>query len=200
MEKCEYCLKCETCNECDKDIKLSNGVSDELIANYDYISELNTLTEPRGFKFVNEKFRKNKTEPILPKRMTINSAGYDFFLPKEVTIKPKESVLIWTDIKVYMNNDEVFELYPRSSIAIKHNIMLKNVVGLIDSDYYENISNDGNIGLCLYNFGNDHIILPIGNRDTGEGRIVQGIFKKYLVSSNCNSVIKRIGGIGSTKV
>jgi hypothetical protein len=32
---------------------------------------------------------------------------------------------------------------------------LKNIIGKIDSDYYGNPTNDGNIGLCLYNYGED---------------------------------------------
>ena len=44
-----------------------------------------------------------------------------------------------------MQEGEVLELYVRSSIGIKKNLMLKNLTAIIDSDYYENESNDGNI-------------------------------------------------------
>lgn len=145
----------------------------------------------RGFEIVSEEFRKND-RAILPLRKTKNSAGYDFMIPYPVVIGPKESIIIWSDIKAYMLPDEVLQIYPRSSSAIKKDIIIKNIVGIVDSDYYSNDSNDGNIGLFLSNIGTETRCLS-----EGEG-IAQGIFVKYLVADNCNSGDTRIGGVGST--
>lgn len=129
---------------------------------------------------------------ILPKRSTTNSAGYDFYSPVDFNIAPGESIKISTCIKAKMQNDEVLFLFIRSSIGIKKGLMLMNGTGIIDSDYYGNKDNDGNIIIALKNISGNLICI-----DKGE-KICQGVFLKYLVADNDNTVIERAGGIGST--
>ena len=147
----------------------------------------------RGFEAVVEEMRKGTMDYILPTRGTSKSAGYDISSPITVTIEPHSSVLIWSNIKAYMLQDEVLEVYIRSSSAIKRNLMLKNLVGVIDSDYYSNTGNDGNIGICLFNTSDEAVVIQKGER------ICQGIFKKYLIADN-DTFLKdeRTGGIGSS--
>ena len=146
----------------------------------------------RGFELVKEDAIQNKVKCILlPKRSTKNSAGYDFFLPKNVAILPHNTILLWTDVKAYMQEDEVLQLHIRSSIG-KRGIILSNCTGIIDSDYYSNPSNDGNIGIMLRNMSNEIVELMGGEK------IMQGIFTKYLIADNDNATEERIGGIGST--
>ena len=149
----------------------------------------------RGFEPVVEEMRKGTMDYILPTRGTSRSAGYDLASPIDVVIEPHSSVLIWTNIKAYMAEDEVLEVYIRSSTAIKRDLILKNTVGIIDSDYYSNEGNDGNIGICLYN-------TTYAPREIKKGeRIAQCIFKKYLIADDdvCLNDV-RVGGIGSTGV
>lgn len=149
----------------------------------------------RGYEIVKEKFLKNvlKEDILMPKRATNNSAGYDFFLTKDVNIKPNESVEIKTYIKAYMEEDEVLLIYMRSSLGVKKNLILKNQTGIIDSDYYNNIDNDGNIIINLINIGNKEVKL------IKHERFVQGIFVKYLkVDDEDLPRKKRLGGLGST--
>lgn len=48
----------------------------------------------RGFELVKEEARQNHVKCILlPKRSTKHSAGYDFFLPKNVAILPHSTTL-----------------------------------------------------------------------------------------------------------
>lgn len=130
---------------------------------------------------------------ILPIRSDVGSAGYDFFIPKEITINPKESISFCTDIKVMMQKDEVLMLYIRSSIGIKKHIMLCNGTGIIDSTYYNNSTNEGNIICALYNYGDEPVVLEAGSR------VIQGIFIKYLTANNDVVLNKqRAGGIGSS--
>lgn len=154
-----------------------------------------TDNQKRGFLPVPDGFLKNHADEIhvvLPKRGSSKSAGYDFVTPITVTINPGEKKLIWTDVCSYMKDDEVLELFVRSSVGIKKQLMLANVTGIIDSDYYANSSNFGNIGICLYNYGMEAITLEAGER------IAQGIFKKYLTADGDETVGVRAGGIGST--
>ncbi len=73
-----------------------------------------------------------------PKRGTKNSAGYDFFSPANIEIMPGRTFMVPTGIKASMLEDEVLQIYIRSSLGIKKNIVLSNQVGVIDSDYYNN--------------------------------------------------------------
>ena len=151
----------------------------------------------RQFEFVRDKFRKheNAHDIILPKRQSTGSAGYDFYNPKTFVIAPGETVKVSTDIKARMFDYEVLMIYIRSSIGIKHNLMLNNCCGIIDKDFYSNSENDGNITIALYNYGDKAITIEKGER------IAQGIFQTYLtVNDESDKALlkKRVGGIGST--
>lgn len=152
----------------------------------------------RGFEFVKEEFMKYddhmSRENMLPTRGSKFSAGMDFYCPIEVAIKPHEKQVIWTNVKSYMQDNEVLMIYIRSSIGIKRGLVLANGTGIIDKDYYSNESNDGNIGICLYNTSD-----KIAKIDVGE-RIAQGVFMPYLIADTGNTNIERQGGIGSTGI
>ena len=150
------------------------------------------LIKTRGFEVVVKEKRKTVGEITLPTRGTKDSAGYDFYSTETFTIKPQESKLIWSDVKAYMQIGEVLEIYVRSSIGINKHLMLSNLTGIIDADYYSNPKNDGNIGICLFNYGSEEVTIEKGER------IAQGIFKQFLVSDNGNTDIERVGGTGST--
>lgn len=146
----------------------------------------------RGFELVNEKFRDNNKLYKLPIRQTSNSAGYDFFLPEDITINPGETVKIQSGIKAYMQENEVLYLHVRSSIGIKKHLILSNSTGVIDADYYSNETNDGDIGIVLFNYGKEPITLNKGEC------VIQGVFHTYLIADNGNLNNNRNGGIGST--
>ncbi|MCK9536227.1 MAG: dUTP diphosphatase [Bacilli bacterium] len=130
----------------------------------------------------------------LPCRGTSTSAGYDFFIPYNIKIKPNEKKLIFTGIKAYMRPDEVLLIIIRSSIAIKQHLQLINQVAVIDSDYYNNSENEGHIMIALENAGKNEVFLKTGLR------FAQGIFISYLISDNEKTPVNtRKGGLGSTE-
>ncbi|EHH6177839.1 dUTP diphosphatase [Listeria monocytogenes] len=148
----------------------------------------------RGFEVVNEASRKFPEQTIsLPIRGDKGSAGYDFFSNETVTIVPEEKHIFWTDIKSYMQEDEVLNIYVRSSIGIKKGLLLCNGTGIIDSSYYSNPGNDGNIGIAIKNFSNEPVSIEVGER------VAQGVFQKYLVAdTDIVANESRVGGVGST--
>ncbi len=130
---------------------------------------------------------------IIPKRNTMYSAGYDFYIPYDLTIKSGEIVKIPTGIKVMLNSDEFLGIYIRSSLGFKYNLRMCNQVGIIDSDYYDNIDNEGHIFVKLKNEGDSDIVLKKNDR------FIQGIIQKfYVVDNEDNLMNTRVGGIGST--
>ena len=142
------------------------------------------------FEIVDDKFRKNETAR-LPLRATARSVGYDFFSPADVEIPPMSAAMIWTDVKAQFGPDEALLINVRSSMG-KQPVMLANTQGWIESDYYSNPDNDGNIGIRLFNLGQTPYKIERGQR------FAQGMFIKYLIAENCNSDSERVGGIGST--
>ncbi len=146
----------------------------------------------RGFEKVSVQHRKDVDSANLPQRKTKKSAGYDFSTPLQVRIPANHQETIWTNVKVYMKDEEVLLIYVRSSIGIKKGLTLDNGTGVIDTDYYNSKENEGNIGICLVNNTDKDIILNKGER------IAQGVFISYLISDNGNSDSDRTGGIGSS--
>ena len=137
----------------------------------------------RGFLKVNEEL-----DTKLPERQTKSSAGYDFYVIEDVEIPPYGMVMLPTNVKAYMQEDEVLMLYARSSLAIKRGLILQNTTGIIDADFYPL-----EIKVALKNT-TDKPVKLLKNE-----RCAQGIFLKYLVSDNGNLDNNREGGFGSTK-
>ena len=145
----------------------------------------------RYFEVVKDEHRKNVGEIQLPTRASEHSAGYDFYSPVDIVIQPHKTAMIFTDVKAQMYYDNALLLIPRSSMG-KHPIMIANTVGIIDSDYYNNLDNDGNIGFRLLNLGDTPYEIRIGDR------IGQGVFIKYGTVKDDTTTTKREGGFGSS--
>ena len=147
----------------------------------------------RYFEVVKDEFRKyGDVEIKLPVRGDKRSAGYDFITPVDIELAPGERKLIFTDVKAFMQDDEVLELYVRSSIGCL-GIILQNCTGIIDSSYFNNPKNDGNIGIPLWNTSDHKITIEAGER------VIQGVFKKYLIADNDKCLNgERVGGFGSS--
>lgn len=147
----------------------------------------------RKFEYVTlQKQEYDGAKAELPKRATQHSAGYDFYSPVDVVISPHSTAMIWTNVKACFNTDEVLLLCVTSGMG-KRGVMLCNNLGVIDSDYFENESNDGNIGFRLYNFSKNDYIVKKGDK------IGQGLFTKFLTVDNEQQVSSvRKGGFGST--
>jgi len=132
-------------------------------------------------------------EYCLPKRSTKYSAGYDFFSLYDFTLKPGEIKKIPTGVKVNMNTDEMMLLVVRSSMGFKYNVRLCNQIGIFESDYYNNSTNEGHAWVKLQNEGQEDFIVKKGDA------FCQGIFTKFLTVTNEEEIEnERIGGLGST--
>lgn len=146
-----------------------------------------------------EQFKKDICDDIefynnyeLPRRGSKNSCGYDFFSINDIVLRPGEIVKIPTGYKASFMEDEALLLVVRSSMVFKANIRMCNQVGVIDSDYYGNTSNEGHMWVALKNEGDNDYIIKKGDA------YCQGIFVKYLTVDDDRADGVRTGGIGST--
>ena len=128
----------------------------------------------------------------LPKRMTSHSAGYDFFAIEGFTLMPGEIKKIPTGYKATFGSDEMLMILVRSSMGFKYNVRMTNQVGIIESDYYNNIDNEGHMFVSLQNEGDRDFVVK-----KGEG-YAQGIFTKFLICDDDVTTNERQGGLGST--
>ncbi|MGI6151395.1 MAG: dUTP diphosphatase [Christensenellales bacterium] len=173
----------------------------------------------RGFRPVS--FPTHSAHPMLPLRATKTSAGYDFFAPCDIVIPPQKKAVFATDVKAKMGENEVLLLVVRSSAGMKRDLMVANTVGVIDSDYYNNADNEGNIHIALRNLrpamellGYRRVVLASGEtveipviKDLNEEntvvirageRVVQGVFLPVLFADSGDSDTTRSGGLGSS--
>ena len=129
----------------------------------------------------------------LPKRATMGSAGYDFFVPIDLDIVPNTTVKVPTGIRCKMKKNYVLQIYPRSSLGFKYRFQPDNLVPIIDSDYYGS-DNEGHIFLKMTNDSREDKTLKLKRGDA----FAQGIFNKYYLAKEHKVHTKRNGGFGST--
>ena len=152
------------------------------------------MVRVRGFEVVSDYEELPKDErPILPRRQTKYSAGYDFYAMQDTFIPRGWPALVRVGVKAYMPPDEHLEIHIRSSYGMKYGMCLANGVGIIDADYYNNPDNEGEILIKLINHGNDGMVIRRGDR------FAQGIFVKHYLIDNDDADGERVGGVGSTK-
>ena len=128
----------------------------------------------------------------LPKRATSGSAGYDFYTPISITLKPGEDMVIPTGIRCEMNENLALLIYPRSGLGFKNYMRLANSTGIIDSDYFYS-DNEGHIMIKVRNESKDKTLII----DEGKG-FSQGVFTVYYRTDDDESTETRNGGFGST--
>lgn len=110
-------------------------------------------------------------------------------ITKELNLKP---TLVPTGMKCHMENGQFLELSVRSSLPLKHWIIMANSVGIIDADYYNNPDNEGHIYFQLINLSPFDIEIAKGDI------IGQGVIRNYLTTDDDKADGIRQGGFGST--
>ena len=110
-------------------------------------------------------------------------------LTKELNARP---TLVSSGVKCQLDEGLYLELSTRSSTPLKYWLILANSVGIIDSDYYNNEDNEGEIFFQLINLSPWSIRLKAGDC------IGQGIIKQYDLTDNDFTDKIRKGGFGST--
>lgn len=146
----------------------------------------------RGFEIVEEYKDKGINLPV---RKTKFSAGYDVEAAEDVVIPAykfgTKPTLIPTGLKAYCAEDEYYMLVNRSS-GPKKGFVMANSIGIIDSDYYNNESNEGHFYFQYFNFSDKDLEVKKGDV------IGQVIFQKYLTVDDDKAEGVRAGGFGST--
>jgi dUTP pyrophosphatase len=132
----------------------------------------------------------------LPARATSGSFGYDLATVQEERIAPRETRVLSVgfqlaaDLPHDADGGFAMLILPRSSLPLKHGLILPNSPGLIDADYA------GPLGIIVHNLRDDPVTLPAGTR------IAQAVFVelKFPAIAEVERADDRRtrGGFGST--
>lgn len=138
----------------------------------------------------------SKTAKI-PTRGSVDAAGYDLYADMsnvsedKVVVRPGDSFKVSTGIAMAIPKGYFGGIYARSGLAIKNGIRPSNCVGVIDSDYRNDII------VSLYNDSDEDFVIEKGMR------VAQIIIQKFEdiafnVVDKLDSTDRGLGGLGST--
>lgn len=149
-------------------------------------------------------FKNRFGDDLVPRRQTVGSAGYDFYLPTDVTFHRWKTTSIDTGVYIEKGTKVdfgdgptdrwVFVLCPRSGLGTRHGTRFRNTVGIIDSDY------TGPEHTIKADMTSDDPWEHPLKLDKGD-RFAQGIFLPYgtVVGETVPDAVRN-GGHGSTGV
>jgi len=112
----------------------------------------------------------------------------------QLQLQPQFRTLIPTGLIFNIPNNHVMKCYPRSGMAVKYGVTLANSVGIIDSDYVEEVF------ITLFNTNDTPITVYNGDR------LGQAMLEKTLTYTleeakrRPSQKTEREGGFGSTGV
>lgn len=131
-----------------------------------------------------------------PTRATAGALAYDLATVREETIAPHATEIVPTglqlaeDLPCDATRGLAMLILPRSSLPLKHGLILPNAPGLIDADYA------GPIGIIVHNLTDEAVRLPAGTR------IAQALFVEVRFPEITRAVegdpTRTRGGFGST--
>ena len=114
-----------------------------------------------------------------PLRGSAGAAGYDLYAAEEKVIDPGCRACIATDLQLGIPSGCYGRIAPRSGLAVKNGVDVG--AGVVDEDYR------GNVGVLLFNFGQEPFHVQIGDR------IAQLILERIL-----NPEVKEVSSLESS--
>ena len=118
----------------------------------------------------------------LPAYQTVGSAGCDVVAACDMNFRPFECRLVPTGLRMEIPEGYECQIRPRSSLALKHRVVVFNTPSTIDADYR------GEVGVLLMNWGMLDFQVKRGDR------IAQFVFAPVTVAS-----FEEVQELGETK-
>lgn len=147
------------------------------------------------------KVKKLRPNAQLPYQADSGSVGFDlrtdlFDEETQLTVLktvllPNQQAKIHTGIAVEIPENHFMMIFPRSSMGVKKNLILKNTVGIIDSSYR------GEILLFVKNIGDTPIEIDNGER-IAQAVVIPYPAISYVESDTLSETSRGDGGFGST--
>ncbi len=134
-------------------------------------------------------------EERLPHYASKSAAGADVRAAnkEDIILKPGESALIPTGLKLAIPEGYEIQVRPRSGLALKHQVTVLNTPGTIDADYR------GEVGIIIINHGKQDFIVTPGMRIAQF--IVASVVQANFIPCKELAVTERgAGGFGHTGI
>jgi len=127
----------------------------------------------------------------LPSYAHDGDAGVDLYSSEDYVLKPGETKLISSGIKIEVPKEYEAQIRPRSGLALKNSVTVLNTPGTIDHQYR------GIVGIILINHGKNDFQIKKGER------IAQMVFNKiesvdFQELEELSDTKRGDGGFGST--
>lgn len=170
-------------------------------AGYDFCAAEDTVIPPYAGLYQNMSVKSFDADASLnllatmldPDRFKVEDKVYTMDEAAELIKQAGAKVtLVPTGVKCKIPKGWYLQLSARSSLPLKHWLIVANGIGVIDGDYYDNPSNEGHIYFQLINLSPVPIVIKKGEK------FGQGIFLNFGVTSDDKATEKRKGGFGST--
>lgn len=112
----------------------------------------------RKFGVVPVKIKKLSEFATIPYYAKDGDSGFDLRASETVTIAPGATVVVPTGLAMAIPVGLELQVRPRSGVALKGKLIVKNSPGTIDSGYR------GDIGIILYNYDSEPAVIDRGTR------------------------------------
>lgn len=93
-----------------------------------------------------------------PHYKTSGSSGIDLYAAESIFLRPNNTRLIKTGIKICIPKGYEGQIRPRSGLALKYGLTFVNSPGTIDADFR------GEIGVVLHNLGTETMVISYADR------------------------------------
>ncbi|MFW6047650.1 MAG: dUTP diphosphatase [Candidatus Woesearchaeota archaeon] len=159
---------------------LEDGVKPKLSLNYRCVEEI-----PVKIKRLNQL-------ATIPKYAKEGDAGFDFYSAECKQLRPFETKVFYTGLKIEIPDSYEIQIRPRSGLSLKTSLRVANSPGTIDSGYR------GEIGIIMQNTNpSKTLTIDIGDR------IAQGVLKrvpkaKFIDVEELSNTERGEGGFGHT--
>ena len=140
------------------------------------------------------KIRRLDSTVSLPAYGTAESAGFDLAAAHEVTVAPRQIVLVRTGLVIEVPPGYFLGIFARSSTPLKRGLMVANGVGIIDPDY---CGPNDEVKIQVLNISGAEVQVKRGDR-LAQGIVLPAPRVSWQEVSDLREVTR--GGFGATGV
>ncbi|CRF45088.1 dUTP diphosphatase [Helicobacter heilmannii] len=139
------------------------------------------------------KLQKLHPQAKLPAYQSAGASGFDLCALESLKITPKSVGLVRTGIALELEKGYEVQVRSRSGLALKHQIVVLNSPGTIDSDYR------GELQVILMNLGDSPFCIQAGDR-IAQGVLCRVFQADFALATELESTQRGTEGFGSSGV
>ena len=137
------------------------------------------------------KIKKIDDSAIIPNYAHNTDSGMDLYSIEDKIIRPSETALIKTGLKIELPANTEAQIRPKSGIALKHSVTVLNTPGTIDEGY------TGEIQVILINHGER--LYKINKGEKIAQMVIMPVIRVQVEEVNeLQETSRGLGGFGST--